>query len=100
MPENNKKMNEPVQHNINAHAQQARKKGAIISAVFSTIILLLSSVIILFLRSYYQMEHTFVGTFLLLYSLIEMGMIIPVWILLKSRLKEIEGGEEDVAAQY
>jgi len=32
-------------------------------------------------------------------GLLELGMIVPVWIILKTRLKEIEGGEED-AAQY
>ena len=37
---------------------------------------------------------------MLIAGLLELGMIIPVWILLKIRLKEIEGGEEDAAAQY
>jgi len=37
---------------------------------------------------------------MLIVGLLELGMIIPVWILLKTRLKEIEGGEEDAAAQY
>ena len=37
---------------------------------------------------------------MLIAGLLELGMIIPVWILLKTRLKEIEGGEEDAAAQY
>ena len=37
---------------------------------------------------------------MLIAGLLELGMIVPVWILLKTRLKEIEGGEEDVAAQY
>ena len=33
-------------------------------------------------------------------SVLELGAIVPVWILLKKRLKEIEGGEEDAAAEY
>lgn len=37
---------------------------------------------------------------MLIAGLLELGMIVPVWILLKTRLKEIEGGEEDAAAQY
>ena len=32
--------------------------------------------------------------------LLELGTIVPVWILLKTRLKEIQGGEEDAASQY
>jgi len=37
---------------------------------------------------------------MLIAGLLELGMIVPVWILLKTRLKEIEGGEEDAATQY
>jgi len=37
---------------------------------------------------------------MLIAGLLELGMIVAVWILLKTRLKEIEGGEEDAATQY
>jgi len=53
----------------------------------------------LVLRWYYQIDN-FWGAVLLIFSVLELGMIVPVWILLKTRLKEIEGGEEDAAAQY
>ena len=37
---------------------------------------------------------------LLVISLIDLGAVVPVWIFLHIRLKEIQGGEEDAAAEY
>ena len=37
---------------------------------------------------------------LLVISIIDLGAIVPIWIVLYNRLKEIEGGEEDAAAEY
>ena len=84
---------------IDEAAQRKRRKDAWHSAFISSIMLLLSGCVMLALRWYYQMED-FWGAVLLIFSLLELGMIIPVWILLKTRLKEIEGGEEDAATQY
>ena len=42
----------------------------------------------------------FWGVVVLISVLLDLGMCIPIWILLKERIKEIEGGEEDAAAQY
>lgn len=88
-----------MQRSIDHQAQQRRRKEAIQSAVSSTATLLLSAMLMLALRWHYQVE-SFWGAILLILSVLELGMIIPVWILLKTRLKEIEGGEEDAAAQY
>ena len=85
--------------NTNEDAQQKRRKDAWHSAFISSIMLLLSGSIMLVLRWYYQMDN-FWGAVLLIFSVLELGMIVPVWILLKTRLKEIEGGEEDEATQY
>ncbi len=86
-----------MQRNINEEAQRKRRRDAFQSAAVSTLLLVLSAGVLLFLRS--QTEG-FWNAVLLILSVLELGMVIPVWILLKTRLKEIEGGEEDAAAQY
>lgn len=85
--------------NINEETQHKRRKDAIHSAVSSTVMLLVSAVLILLCRWHFQMGNL-LGAVLLLLSVLDLGTIIPIWILLKTRLKEIEGGEEDAAAQY
>ena len=79
--------------------QKKRRKDAVQSAVVSTLMLIVPAVLMLLLRWLYQMEG-FMGAVLLIFSILDLGMVIPVWILLKKRLNEIEGGEEDAAAQY
>ena len=86
-----------MQRNINEEAQRKRRRDAFQSAAVSTLLLVLSAGVLLFLRS--QTEG-FWNAVLLILSVLELGMVIPVWILLKTRLKEIEGGEEDAAAEY
>ena len=86
-----------MQSNINEAAQAKRRKDAWISALSAVFFQLVSCIIMLALRRYCT---GFWAAVLLILSLLDLGMIIPVWILLKTRLKEIEGGEEDAAAQY
>ena len=86
-------------NNINETAQRQRRKDAWKSAVISSGWLLLSALVALYLRGRYCPEGI-LRAVLLIVSLVDLGMIIPIWILLKTRLKEIEGGEEDAAAQY
>ena len=86
-----------MQRSIDENAQRKRRKDAFQSAAVSTLLLVLSAGVLLFQRS--QTEG-FWSAVLLILSVLELGMVIPVWILLKTRLKEIEGGEEDAAAQY
>ena len=91
--------NDTVAYPINEEAQKKRCKDAIQSAITSSLLMLGSGLLLLFLRQRYQTEG--IGNaLLLLFALLDLGMILPVWILLKKRLQEIEGGEEDVAAQY
>ena len=86
-------------YTINEEAQKKRRKDAIQSALFSSGMMAVSGLLLLFLRSHYEVQG--MGRALLLpFALLDLGMILPVWILLKKRLQEIEGGEEDVAAQY
>ena len=85
--------------NTDSPAQRRRKKEAFQSALVSSVWMALSGGLILVLSSIF-VENTLVRTILTIVSLLELGMIVPVWILYKTRLKEIEGGEEDAASQY
>ena len=87
------------QRNIDEDAQLRRRKEAIQSALVSSLMLFIPAVGLLLLLRYYELGG-FWGTVLRIISVLELGMIVPVWILLKKRLKEIEGGEEDAAAEY
>ena len=88
-----------MQRNIDEEAQRRRRREAWQSVIFYTIVLLLTGFGLLFLRWYYRIDG-FGGVVMMIGALLELGMLIPIWILLKVRLKEIEGGEEDAAAQY
>ena len=88
-----------MQRNINEDAQNKRRKEAKRSAVISIIYILLVSALLIGLRFYYHIEGIW-GFILLLIAILDLLSIIPIGILLKTRLKEIEGGEEDVATQY
>ena len=85
--------------NTNGEAQKQRRRDAWKSAIIATVWMLLSASILLLLRHFYVPEGIW-SAVMLIAGLLELGMIVPVWILLKTRLKEIEGGEEDAAAQY
>ena len=80
-------------------AQMQRKKGAVWSAVFATVSRLLTAVVLFWLHSSLE-PSTFWARVMLLFIVLDLGSIIPIWINLRTRLKEIEGGEEDAAAQY
>ena len=88
-----------MQKSIDEAAQSRRRKDAFQSALSATVFLSVSAGVKLALCRYYQM-HGILGVVLVILSVLALGRIIPVWILLKRRLKEIEGGEEDAAAQY
>lgn len=85
---------------IDPEAQAQRRREAWQSAVTATVLRLAAAALLLFLRRYHHMEDGLIGTLMLLIALLDLGTIVPVWILLKTRLKEIEGGEEDAASQY
>lgn len=86
-------------NNTDSPAQRRRKKDALQSALVSSGWMGLSGVALLVLSSIF-VETPLVRTILTIVSLLELGMIVPVWILYKTRVKEIEGGEEDAASQY
>ena len=76
-----------------------KKRDALKSAWLYTLLCGGSSAILLYLKIKYSVSG-FWGTLVLLSSLLDLGLIVPVWISFKERLKEIEGGEEDAAAEY
>ena len=86
-------------NNTDSPAQRRRKRDALQSALVSSGWMGLSGVALLVLSTVF-VETPLVRTMLTSVSLLELGMIVPVWILYKTRLKEIEGGEEDAASQY
>ena len=88
-----------MQKNTDCEAQRGRRRDAWKSVIAATVWLTLSASVLLYLRHNYVPEG--IGSaVLLIIALLDLGMLIPVWILLKIRLKEIEGGEEDAAAEY
>jgi len=86
-------------NNTDSPAQAKRRKDAIQSAINASVWLSLSAAVLLFLRQHYG-PGGFWGAVLGLSAVLELGTMVPIWILLKERLKEIQGGEEDAAAQY
>ena len=85
--------------NTDSPAQRRRKKDALQNALLASGWMALSGVALLVLSTVF-VGAPLVRTMLTIVSLLELGMIVPVWILYKTRLKEIEGGEEDAASQY
>ena len=83
----------------NTDQQRKRRRGAIISAAAATLWLAAVGLAMLWLRTSLE-AGSFGSKALLILAAVELIAIIPVWINLKARLKEIKGGEEDVAAQY
>ena len=83
----------------NTKTQAARRKSAILSAVSATLVRLTSTIILLWLWTGTD-RAGLLSKALLVFIVLELGSIPPVWISLKARLKEIEGGEEDAASQY
>lgn len=80
-------------------AQAARRKEALQGAVSATVFRLLMAAVLVWLRMGMPLEGI-ASKVLLIVLVLELGSILPVWINFKTRLKEIEGGEEDAAAQY
>ena len=89
----------PKNTNGSAGRQKERRKSAVESAVFYTAVLLLSAAAVLWVRIGLN-PSGFFARLLLIIVVLEIGSILPIWISLKARLKEIEGGELDEASKY
>lgn len=84
---------------IDPAAKKKRRQGAWQSAAAATALRLAIAGVLLWLRLSLD-PAGFLAKALLVCAVLDLGTVVPVWILLKQRLKEIEGGEEDAAAQY
>lgn len=82
----------------NTERQALRRKSAIQSAVFSTVVQVTAAALLFW--AHRNTDSAVVSAVLLVISLIDLGAVVPVWISLHIRLKEIQGGEDDAAAQY
>ena len=80
-------------------AQRQRRKNAVWGAVMSSFFRLLSAAALLWLRASLD-PAGFVSKLMLIIIVLDLGSVPLIWISLKTRLKEIQGGEEDAAAQY
>ena len=79
--------------------QAKRRKNALWGAASATILRLVSALALLWLWAGLD-PSGFLARLLLIFVVLDLGSIIPIWINLRVRLKEIQGGEEDAAAQY
>lgn len=85
--------------NIDYPGRHRRRQEAIHSAAASTALMGLPALALLGLRSCMRIGGLS-GAALLILALLKLEAIVPVWAALYERLKEIEGGEENDAAQY
>ncbi|MBD5151324.1 MAG: hypothetical protein HDT15_07760 [Oscillibacter sp.] len=82
-----------------AASQAVRRKNAILGALSSTVLRLTVVVALLWLR-YGRDPASLSAKLFLIMIVLDLGSIPFIWISLRTRLKEIQGGEEDAAAQY
>ena len=75
-----------------------RRASAIRGAVTGIAVRLLAAAVLVWIRR--SMPSGMLSILFLALILVELGSIVPTIVVLKQRLKEIEGGEEDAAAQY
>ena len=78
---------------------ERRKRQAILSALVNGCWLVLSAVVVLWLRQLLQ-SREILSILLEVITGADMLMLLPLAVSLRQRLKEIEGGEEDEARQY
>ncbi len=83
----------------NTESQLRRRKNALLGALSSTAARLTAAVLVLWLHAGAD-PAGLLSRLLLIILVLDLGSIPFIWISLKTRLKEIQGGEEDAAAQY
>ena len=78
---------------------ERRKRQAVLSALRSGCWLVLSAVVVLWLRWLLQPGGLLSALMLVIVGA-DILLLLPLAVSLRQRLKEIEGGEEDEARQY
>ena len=76
-----------------------RRREALRGALTATVVQILTAAVLLWVRLQGDVPG-FVALLLLVLAIIDPGAIVPIWINFRARLKEIQGGEEDAAAEY
>ena len=76
-----------------------RRREALRGALTATVVQILTAAVLLWVRLQGDVPG-FVALLLLVLAIIDLGAIVPIWINFRARLKEIQGGEEDAAAEY
>lgn len=84
---------------VNIESPKQRRRQAIRSTLFTGAIELLSAAVLLWLRRTWNHDG-FLSWVLLGMAIADLLFLIPLFISLKQRLKEIQGGEEDAARHY
>ena len=83
----------------NTDSQAVRRKNAVLGAVSSGLLRLTVVIVLVWLR--FSLDPSqFMAKVLLVLIVLDLGSIPFIFISLKTRLKEIQGGEEDAASQY
>ncbi len=80
----------------NTKAQQRR--DAIKSAVLSSLLQIAAAAVLLWVRS--AVPIVWLSRVLLILAALDLLSLIPTFVVLKQRFKEIEGGEIDAARKY
>ena len=83
----------------NTDPQAVRRKNAILGALSSGLLRLTVVIVLVWMR--FSLDPAqFMSKLLLVLIVLDLGSIPFIFISLKTRLKEIQGGEEDAASQY
>lgn len=85
--------------NTDTAAQRQRYRDALQNTATATLLNLITAAALLSLR-HFVFPGGLLGALLLIISLLDIGTLIPIWILYVKRLEEIRGGEEDAASEY
>ena len=80
-------------------ANTKRRRDALRGALTATVVQVLTAAVLLWARPQGGV-FGFVSLLLLVLAIADLGAIAPIWINFRIRLREIEGGEEDAAAEY
>ena len=80
-------------------ANTKRRRDALRGALTATVVQVFTAAVLLWVRLQGDMPSS-VSLLLLVLAIVDLGAIVPIWINFRARLKEIEGGEEDAAAEY
>ena len=80
-------------------ANTKRRRDALRGALSATAMQAATAAVLLWARLQEGVPG-FVTLLLLVLAIADLGAIVPIWINFRIRLREIEGGEEDAAAEY